>query len=394
LEIGNAFKESENLQRVNVRLDAAKHRYEIKIGPGVLTYLGDELRSCLPHQARRVAVISNQKVYSLFGMQALKSLRAAEYAVSPWLAGDGEQYKTLATIQKVLLFLSETGLERTDAVVALGGGVIGDMAGFAAATYLRGIPFLQVPTTLIAQIDSSVGGKTGVNLPKGKNLVGAFHQPCGVLIDTKTLTTLPPRELTSGWCETIKQGAVASQALFRQTRGFLKTVRSDPNAFISPALEKLIRSQCAFKAAIVTGDEREAPQRTDHLSRRVLNFGHTIGHALESITKYRRFRHGEAVGYGMLVAAQISKDLGLLATSELELLQDTVRLAGPLPAASNLDEGLIMRAILRDKKIVDGRIKWVLLERIGRARIVDGKEITQRLLRDSIRHGLKKTFDN
>jgi 3-dehydroquinate synthase len=380
------------LQRVNVRLAAAKHRYEITIGRKLLPDVGNEIGSRLPHRARRVAVISNQKVFSLYGAQTLKSLRSAKYVVSHWLVGDGEQYKTLATVQKALFFLSEARLERTDAVVALGGGVTGDVAGFAAASYLRGIPFLQVPTTLIAQIDSSVGGKTGVNLPQGKNLVGAFHQPCGVLIDTETLTTLPTRELVSGWCETIKQGAVGSQTLFKQTRDFLNTIKSNPDALVSPALERLIRSQCAFKAAIVTGDEREAPDRTDHNSRRVLNFGHTVGHALENITKYRRFRHGEAVGYGMLVAGQISKDLGLLATSELELLRDTVRLAGSLPEASNLDEGAIMRAILRDKKSVDGRIKWVLLERIGRARIVDGKEITERLLRDSIRHGLRKNF--
>ena len=397
LEIDNALSSStlqefENLQLLNVRLAVAKHRYEIKIGRRTLPELGDEIHSWLPHRARRVAVISNQKVFSLYGGQTLKSLRAAQYVVSHWLMGDGEQHKTLATVQKALLFLSETGLERTDAVVALGGGVIGDLAGFAAATYLRGIPFLQVPTTLIAQIDSSVGGKTGVNLPHGKNLVGAFHQPCGVLIDTETLTTLAGRDLVSGWCESIKQGAVGNRTLFKQTRNYLKTIKSNPDALVSPALEKLIRSQCAFKAAIVTGDERETTERTDHLSRRVLNFGHTVGHALESITKYRRFRHGEAVGYGMLVAGQMSKDLGLLATSELELLRDTVRLAGSLPAASDLNEGTIMRSILRDKKSVDGRIKWVLLERIGRARIVDGREITPRLLRSSITDGLKKNF--
>jgi 3-dehydroquinate synthase len=380
------------LQRLNVRLAAAKHRYEIKIGRSTLPGIGDEIRSCLPHRARRIALISNQRVFSFHGTEVFKSLRAAEYAIWPWLIGDGERYKTLATVQQVLLFLSEAGLERTDAVVAFGGGVVGDVAGFAAATYLRGIPFLQVPTTLISQIDSSVGGKTGVNLPHGKNLVGAFHQPCGVLIDIETLTTLPPRELVSGWCECIKQGAVGSKALFKQTRDFLKKINANPDAFISPALENLIRSQCAFKAAIVTGDEREALERTDHLSRRILNFGHTVGHAMESITKYRRFRHGEAVGYGMLVAGQISKNLGLLATSELELLQDTVRLAGPLPAAGDLNESSIMQAILRDKKSVEGRIKWILLEQIGRARIVDGKEITTRLLRGSIRDGLKKGY--
>jgi 3-dehydroquinate synthase len=380
------------LQRLRVRLAGAKHRYEIKIGRRTLPEIGAEIHSCLPNRARRVVVISNQKVFSLYGAQTIRSLRAVKYAVWPWFMGDGERYKTLASVQKALLFLSEAGLERTDAVVALGGGVVGDVAGFAAATYLRGIPFVQVPTTLIAQIDSSVGGKTGVNLPNGKNLVGAFHQPCGVLIDTETLRTLAPRELVSGWCESIKQGAVGSKTLFKQTRDFLKAINANPEAFISPQLDSLIRSQCAFKAAIVTGDEREAPARMDHHSRRILNFGHTVGHALESITKYRRFRHGEAVGYGMLVAGHISKTLGLLASSELELLRDTVRLAGSLPAASDLDEAAIVRAIVRDKKSFEGRIKWVLLERIGRARIVDGKEITPRLLRGSIRDGLNQNI--
>jgi 3-dehydroquinate synthase len=382
------------LQRLNVRLAAAKQRYEIKIGGGTLPRVGEELRSWLPHPARHVAVISNQKVFDLYGAVALRSLKAARYTVSTWLMADGERYKTLGTAQKALLFLSETGLERTDAIMALGGGVVGDLAGFAAATYLRGIQFVQVPTTLIAQIDSSVGGKTGVNLPRGKNLAGAFHQPCGVLIDTQTLTTLPSRELVSGWCETIKQGAVSSQALFKQTRAYLQTLKSDPDALVSPSLEKLVRSQCAFKASIVAGDEREAPDRIDHRSRRVLNFGHTVGHALESTTKYRRFRHGEAVGYGMLVAGHLSKELGLLGASELELLRDTVRLAGPLPAANDVDAGAIIRAISRDKKSIDGSVNWVLLERIGRALIIDGKEITPQLLRDSISAGLKKNVRN
>lgn len=382
------------MQRLNVRLAAAKQRYEIKIGGGTLPQLGEELRSWLPHPARHVAIISNQKVFDLYGAVALRSLKAARYTVSTWLMADGERYKTLSRAHKALLFLSEAGLERTDAIMALGGGVVGDLAGFAAATYLRGIQFVQIPTTLIAQIDSSVGGKTGVNLPQGKNLAGAFHQPCGVLIDTQTLTTLPRRELVSGWCESIKQGAVGSQALFKQTRAYLQTLKSYPDALVSPSLEKLVRSQCAFKASIVAGDEREAPDRTDHRSRRVLNFGHTVGHALECTTKYRRFRHGEAVGYGMLVAGHLSKELGLLGASELELLRDTVRLAGPLPAANDLDAGAIIRAISHDKKSIDGSVNWVLLERIGRALIIDGKEITPQLLRDSISAGLKKNVRN
>ncbi len=304
--------------------------------------------------------------------------------------GEGERCKTLATAQNALLFLSKVGLERTDAVLALGGGVVGDLAGFAAATYLRGVPFIQVPTTLVAQIDSSVGGKTGVNLRSGKNLVGAFHQPRAVIVDTDTLATLPRREFTGGWCEGIKNGAAGNRTLFKQTRDFLETIKRNPDALSSPKLEKLIGAHCAFKASIVKGDEREAVGRTDHRSRRILNFGHTIGHALEAVTQYRLFRHGEAVGHGMLVAAEISKNLGLLAASELESLRDAVRLCGPLPNAGNLDESAIMESIRRDKKSVDGRIKWTLLERIGRARIVDGKEITAQLLRASMRVGLKE----
>lgn len=379
------------MQRLQVRLDAGKHRYEIKIGRGILGEVGPQIRKSLPHRARRVAVISNKKVFSLFGEQTVASLHAENLLTARWLMGDGERFKSLATLQNALLFLSKTGLERTDVVVALGGGVVGDMAGFAAATYLRGVAFIQIPTTLIAQIDSSVGGKTGVNLPLGKNLVGAFHQPHAVVIDTKTLTTLPARELVAGWCESIKQGAAGNRALFKRTHDFLETIASNQDALDSPAMERLVRDHCAFKAAIVLGDEREAPDRTDHRSRRILNFGHTVGHALEAITRYRRFRHGEAVGHGMLVAGEISKSLGLLAASELELLREAVRLCGPLPEAGDLDAKLIMHSVQRDKKSVGGRIKWVLLERVGRARIVDGKEVTPGLLRDSLRAGLKTT---
>jgi len=316
-------------------------------------------------------------------------LRANDFQVSTWLMADGERFKSLRTAERALLFLSQTGLERTDAVLALGGGVVGDMAGFAAASYLRGIAFIQLPTTLIAQIDSSVGGKTGVNLPQGKNLIGAFHQPSAVIIDTETLETLPPRELVAGWCESIKQGAVGSRKLFEQTTNFLTKLDANPKRLLSTTLEELISAHCAFKASIVAGDEREAPERSDRRSRRILNFGHTVGHALEAITHYRRFRHGEAVGYGMLVAGEISKSLGLLATSELELLRDAVRLSGSLPKANDLNESAIINAVSRDKKSIGGRIQWVLLERIGRALIVDGKEIHPQVLRSSLRASLK-----
>jgi 3-dehydroquinate synthase len=289
-----------------------------------------------------------------------------------------------------LRFVSERGLERSDAVIALGGGIVGDLAGFVASIYLRGVPFVQVPTTLLAQIDSSVGGKTGVNLTTGKNLVGSFHQPSAVVIDLKTLATLPPRELIAGWCECVKQGAVAGRKLFEQTTDFLRAYNSK-RILVSSGLEQLIAAQCAFKASIVAADERESPARRDHRSRRVLNFGHTIAHALEAVTNYQRFRHGEAVGHGMLVAGELSKNLGLLDQSELELLREAVSLCGPLPAAGNLDERAIITAMAQDKKRAAGYVQWVLLEKIGRPRIVDGKDISAAVLRKSLRAGLRSS---
>lgn len=376
-------------QRVHVRLTAEPHQYELQIGRGLLDTVGDELRRSLGPRTTRVAIVSNRKVFKLYGAQTVAGLRSAGFNVYWTLIGDGERFKSLASAEKLLLFLNKLGLERTDAVLALGGGVVGDLAGFAAATYLRGVPFVQVPTTLIAQIDSSGGGKTGVNLPNGKNLVGVFHQPSAVIIDVETLKSLPARELVAGWCESIKHGAVGDRRLFARTRDFLHTLHSDPGALSSPVLDGLVRSHCAFKATIVTGDEREAPGRSDDRSRRILNFGHTVGHALEAVTRYRRFRHGEAVGHGMLVAGEISKSVGLLAASELESLRDAVLLCGHLPRAEGLDASAILKSIEGDKKSVGGRIQWVLLERVGRARIVDGREITPQLLREALRVGLK-----
>ena len=369
---------------MRVRLRARRSQYEIMIGEGTLAALGESARRTLPPTARSLAVISNQKVFGLYGREAVRSLRAAGFAAKPWLMKEGERHKNLRTLGHALEFLSEAGLERSDGVVALGGGVVGDLAGLASSLYLRGLAFLQVPTTLLAQIDASVGGKTAVNLDAGKNLAGTFQQPRAVLIDTRTLYTLPRRELTAGWCEAVKQGAAGSRKLFDQTCDYLRREREEGRAS-GTGLERLIAAQCAFKARIVMNDEREDIARTDHLSRRILNFGHTTAHALEAVTRYRRFRHGEAVGYGMLVAGEVSVGLGLLERSELELLRAAVRLCGPLPRADDLDVESIRRALAHDKKSTGGHVKWVLLERLGRARIVDDREIAPRLLRASLR---------
>jgi 3-dehydroquinate synthase len=376
------------LPRLQVRTNARQHEYEIRIGRGILSEAGEVARGCLGDQAQRVALISNAKVFSLYGPAVVDSFKASGFGVSHWLMGDGERYKSLGTVERALRFLSEAELERTDAVVALGGGVVGDLTGFAAAVYLRGVRFIQIPTSLLAQIDSSVGGKTGVNLPRGKNLVGSFHQPGAVVVDIETLATLPARELTAGWCECIKQGAVSSRKLFQETTDFLNAL-NDRGTLISAHLERLIASHCKFKASIVAADEREEPARRDRRSRRILNFGHTIAHPLEAVTNYRRFRHGEAVGQGMLVAGELSKNLGLLDQSELKLLRQAVSLCGPLPAAKDVDESALLRAITEDKKRSAGQVQWVLLEGIGKPRIVDGKEISPALLRKSVREVLE-----
>ena len=382
------------MQTVRVRTPAKPVQYDIRIGSGVLSEVGNEARGVLGARAQRIALISNETVFKLFGKLAVSGLNAAGFEISTWLMKDGEQHKSLRSLEQALTFLSRSGIERSDAVVALGGGVVGDLAGFAAASYLRGLAFIQVPTTLLAQIDASVGGKTGVNLPAGKNLVGAFHQPRLVLIDIDTLRTLPPRELTAGWCEAIKQGAVGDRKLFERTVRLLRRSGTDFSLWLDHEKSQtevcaIIAAHCRFKALIVAGDERESIDRDDRRSRKILNFGHTSGHALEAVTGYRRFRHGEAVGRGMLVAGEIAKNLGMLAPRELESLREAVRLCGPLPPAKDIDVDEVMSLIKGDKKSVAGTIKWVLLEKIGKARIVDGREIDSRLLRTSLRAALQ-----
>lgn len=378
------------MELLRVKTQNLSDEYEIKITRNGLFSIGENTRRWLGEKTHKIAVVSNRTVFQHYGAKTISSLQSQGFSVSQWLVGDGERFKSLSTVQNLLTFLTHERLERTDAILALGGGVIGDLAGFTAAIYLRGIRFLYVPTTLLAQVDSSVGGKTGVNLDQAKNLVGAFYQPSGVMTDIETLKTLPTRELISGCCEMVKQGAVSSKTLFRQTLRFLEKLDSNRNLLTSTELEKLIAAHCAFKASVVTKDQRENPDRLDHRSRKVLNFGHTTGHALEAITKFRRFRHGEAVGVGMLVAGELSKNLGLLSESELELLTEAIKSCGPLPRSDNLDDNAIANIIRRDKKNISGHLHWVLLEEIGRAKIVSDSDIPPRILKQSLKSGLKK----
>jgi 3-dehydroquinate synthase len=378
------------MHRLEISLNHEARRSEINIGRGVRREVGQLLPLKAP---RRVAIISNQRVFDLYGREVVRSLKAAGFRTFDWLMPEGERYKSFRELEKAVTFLSQNHFERNDLVVALGGGVVGDLAGFSAAVYLRGLALVQMPTTLLSQIDSSVGGKTGINLPVGKNLAGAFHQPASVFIDPETLKSLPQRELVSGFCEIVKQALIADQTLFDMTVDCLQQVHRNSDFLLTPEFEKLIAAQCGFKASIVANDERESTSRADAKSRRVLNFGHTTAHALETITNYRTFRHGEAVGYGMLVAGELSRNLGLLDAGDLQLLRDAVNLCGPLPRADKLDTNQIISSLKHDKKSVGGQINWVLLEGVGRPRIVEGRLISAKSLRQSLQAGLRSRYE-
>jgi 3-dehydroquinate synthase len=369
--------------------------YEIKIERGGLASSGLFARARLSERTRKIALVSNPKVFRLYGAPVEKSLKKAGFEVPVWLMKDGEKHKNFRSLEEALKFFSSQNLKRTDAVAALGGGVVGDLAGFAAAVYLRGIDVLQIPTTLLAMIDSSVGGKTAVNTEFGKNLVGAFHQPKGVLIDIETLATLERRELTAGFCEAVKQAAVSGRRLFDETGGFLK--KYSPNRFaghfakdeFTADLESLISGQIAFKAEIVGQDSAEDVERTDARSRKILNFGHTLAHALEKASGYRYFKHGEAVGYGIIFAAELSKKLEILDKNELNLLNDVVSCVGRLPDLRNIRPELLIDNFSFDKKAIGDSLQWVLLEAIGRPVIIENKDIPKSAIRSTLEKILK-----
>ena len=383
-------------QTLKIKLAREASDYDIAIGHDLLSGCGKWARKCLGKGAAKTVIVSNPTVFKLYGRQAKESLNSAWFEVSHFLIKDGEEHKNLRTAESALKFFAESGLSRTDAVVALGGGVVGDLAGFASAIYLRGIAFLQIPTTLLAMIDSSVGGKTGVNSAFGKNLTGAFHQPKGVLIDTSVLKTLPVRELTAGFCEAIKQGAIGGKKMLKQTAYFLAAFppseisqSSDDKEFQRQIFD-LIAAQVAFKAKIVAGDERESSDRKDARSRKILNFGHTLAHALEKVTNYKYFKHGEAVGYGIMFAAELSKSLALCDEKDVKLLNDVVHRAGSLPPLANIDRQEVLEAFRFDKKHLSGSLQMVLLKGIGKPVIVTTRDIQRSSIQTALKNFFKK----
>jgi 3-dehydroquinate synthase len=324
--------------------------YPILIGGSLL----DDAALITHHvPGRDVLLVSNVVVAPLYAERLTRNL-ASRRVVEVTLP-DGEAHKTLTNVSRILDVLVANRFGRDCTVIALGGGVVGDMAGFAAACYQRGVAYVQVPTTLLAQVDSSVGGKTGVNHPGGKNLIGAFHQPTAVIADTTTLTTLPPRELRAGLAEVIKYGLIRDAGFFAWLETHIDALLAgDPQA-----LAHAIYRSCEIKAEVVGRDERELGERA------VLNLGHTFGHAIEAATGYTAWLHGEAVGAGMLMAASMSRDFGTMPQDELERLEALLRRAGLPTAAREVPGALALEHMKIDKKAKEGRMRLVLLRRIG-----------------------------
>jgi 3-dehydroquinate synthase len=367
---------------VHVALD--ERSYDITIAGGAIARAGDLIRRALGAKVRRLAILSNPTVHGHYGRALEKSLKASGFATLTHLIGDGERAKSLRTAERAWAFLIANRFERGDAIVALGGGVVGDLAGFVAATFLRGVAYVQIPTTLLAQIDSSVGGKTAVNHALGKNLIGAFHQPRAVVIDPQTLATLPRRELSAGMYEALKYGVIRDAGLANFIQDNLNAVRAlDPDV-----ITRIIARSCEIKSEVVTADERESGLR------RILNFGHTVGHALEAVTSYRRLKHGEAVGYGMKCASAIAGKIGIIPRAGEGVIQQSVdalgRVFGKPPGIGDLKPSAILAAMAHDKKVAQGQLPLILPTTIGAVIVRD--DVPRATIREAVRELLASKY--
>ncbi len=350
------------MQTIPVRL--ANASYDIVIGAGVFEKLEDHLRAAGLREP--FLVVSQPRIFKAVGKGLKKKFPVV-------LIPDGERAKTLATVTRLLDRMVDLKLTRQSTVIALGGGVVGDVSGFVASIYMRGIPVVQIPTTLLAQVDSSVGGKTGVNHRVAKNLIGTFYQPRLVLSDPLILKTLPDREYASGLYESLKYGVIRDTVLFedfeRNVGIFLKR---DPEA-----IERLVAKCAAIKADVVMSDEKESDLR------RILNFGHTVGHALEAAARYQRIKHGEAVGYGMIAAARISASLRKLSEGERVRIEDAVGSISRLPALNGVNSKAILNALHHDKKVRDGAVHFILPREVGKVEITP--DVPLEIIRDVVK---------
>ncbi|MHC4995376.1 MAG: 3-dehydroquinate synthase [Planctomycetota bacterium] len=336
-----------------VTIQLPHHAYDIVIEPGCLDRLGAIVRGLAPHD--RCALLGDQQVFDIYGQRALDTLKAADYDPVTLAVPAGEKHKSLDTVSRYYEALLDHKLERRSPIIALGGGISGDTVGMVAATYLRGVPFVQCPTTLLAMVDASVGGKVGVNVPQGKNLIGAFYQPVVVVMDPLTLHTLPPRELRCGLAECVKHGVIRDASLFDYITDNLANIQ----AMTPDVMVELVRRNVEIKAAVVTEDEKESGVRAH------LNFGHTFAHAIEATGGYGEVHHGEAVSLGMVAASKMAEGLGLCDASVTEQLTALLDAIG-LPTRDDLpDNDTLLASMMHDKKVKDNRINFVLPTRLG-----------------------------
>jgi 3-dehydroquinate synthase len=343
-----------------VEVALGERSYRIEIEPGLLERAGERLASLC--RSPRVAVVAQRRVWDRWGRALETSLERAGLTHSVHLVPNGEGAKRMVWVQRLYAAFAAAGVDRQATVAAFGGGAAGDLAGFAAATWLRGVDFVQIPTTLLAQVDASVGGKVGVNLPFGKNLAGAFWQPRSVLIDPRALSTLPRRELLSGLAEVIKYGVILDGEFF----DWVTENRSGLLSLDGGALTHAIRRSCELKAYVVQADERESGMRA------ILNYGHTIGHLIEREAGYSGIRHGEAVAIGMVLAARLAVRLGMLDAAAAERIRGTIGAFGlPLAVPQRLDPDRMVSGLSLDKKSRGGRARFVLPERIGKVVVTD-----------------------
>ncbi|HLG98873.1 MAG TPA: 3-dehydroquinate synthase [Bryobacteraceae bacterium] len=351
-------------------VETPQRRYPILVERGCLA----RLRKYIPTRAGKVFFVTTEDVWKLHG-QRLDGAAAGHASEILFFPG-GEERKRLAEVEALAEQMVEKGGDRSSIVIAFGGGILTDVAGFLAAIFMRGIPVIQIPTTLLAQVDAAIGGKTGVNLVAGKNLIGSFHQPLAVLIDPSVLETLPEREYRAGLFEIIKHGVIADADLFW-------LMRREPGRVLSHApevVDRMIGDSVRLKAEVVSGDEKEEDRR------RILNFGHTFGHALEAETGYSRFLHGEAVAWGMKAASLLGEKQRMLPQQDRREIVCCVNAYGPFPAVAGLDARRLAARLLHDKKTVKGRVHFVLPERIGAVRIT--AEVDERLVLESIEEAL------
>jgi 3-dehydroquinate synthase len=355
------------LQRISVKSSAGD--YSVVAGAGAVRYAAREIAKL--GRFSSVQVVSSPKVWRAIGNSVRRGLHLSG-SNSVHLMNDAESAKNLHTVELLSRSLAKSGADRKSVIVAVGGGVVGDVAGFVAASLLRGVTLVHVPTTVVAQVDSSIGGKTGVNLPEGKNLVGAFYPPRLVLTDPELLRTLPDREFRSGLAEVIKHAIVADAPMFTMIEKNMESILRRDRA----ALGHLIPRNIQIKARVVSRDERESGLRE------ILNFGHTFAHALESVTHYRRYQHGEAVAWGMIAASFLGHELGLTRANDVSRIVALIRLLGPLPAWPRVSAATLLKAMRSDKKARGGVVRFVLSPRIGQARSYDAvpTQVVERIL--------------